>query len=71
MTHKKGEFGGIKIPFGARVYFKPPETRPNDVLGKWEPDSLGGIFAGYDMAPGYTWSRRYWVWSLTDFDGLN
>ena len=38
-THKKGEFNGIKIPFGARVYFKPSETRVGDVPGKWEPDS--------------------------------
>ena len=70
LTHKKGEFDGIKIPFGARVYFKPSETRPGDVPGKWEPDSLGGIFAGYDMAPGYTGFRRYLAWGLTDFNGL-
>ena len=26
MTHKKGEFTGLKIPFGARVLFKPSTT---------------------------------------------
>ena len=69
-THKKGEFEGMRIPFGARVLFKPSETRPGDVPGKWEPDALEGILAGYDMAPGYTWTRRYLVWSLTDFDNM-
>ena len=69
-THKKGEFTGLKIPFGARVLFKPSDTRPGDVPGKWEPDGVDGIFAGYDMTPGYHWSKRYLVWSLTDFDGL-
>ena len=70
LTHKKGEFTGMKIPFGARVWFKPSDTRPGDVPGKWEPDALEGVFAGYDIAPGYTWTKRYLVWSLTDFDGL-
>ena len=69
-THKKGEFEGIKIPFGARVLFEPNASRPNDVPGKWEPDSIDGIFVGYEMAPGYTWSKRYIVWAVTDFDGL-
>ena len=69
-THKRGEFDGPKIPFGARVWFKPSITRPNDVPGKWEPDSLEGIFAGYDMTPGYHWSKRFLVWGVTDFDGL-
>ena len=50
--------------------FKPNASRPNDVPGKWEPDSIDGIFVGYEMAPGYTWSKRYIVWAVTDFDGL-
>ena len=69
-THKQGEFDGIKIPFGARVWFKPNTSRPADVPGKWEPDGLEGVFAGYEMAPGYTWTKRYIVWAVTDFDGL-
>ena len=69
-THKKGEFLGTKIPFGARVTFKPSETRPGDAPGKWEEDCLEGIFAGYEMSPGYVWSKRYLVWAVTDFDGL-
>ena len=52
------------------MLFKPSDTRPGDVPGKWEPDAVDGIFAGYDMTPGYHWSKRYLVWSLTDFDGL-
>ena len=51
--------------------FKPSETRPGDVPGKWEEDALEGVFAGYEMAPGYTWTKRYLVWAVTDFDGLN
>ena len=69
-THRKGEFTGPKIPFGARVLFKPSETRPGDVPGKWEPDSVEGVFAGYEMSPGYHWSKRFFVWAITDFDGL-
>ena len=67
---KKGEFNGLKIPFGARVWFKPSDTRPGDVPGKWEPDALEGVFGGYEMAPGYAWSKRYLVWAVSDFDGL-
>ena len=47
LTHKKGEFTGHKIPFGARVFFKPNDIRPNDVPGKNEPDGLEGVFGGY------------------------
>jgi hypothetical protein len=31
---------------------------------------LEGVFAGYYIQPGYTWSKQYLVWPLTDFDGL-
>ena len=71
ITHKKGEFAGARIPFGAKVWFKPSETRPDDVPGKWEPDSLEGVLAGYLMAPGYTWTKQYPVWRVTDSDGLS
>ena len=50
--------------------FKPSETRPGDVPGKWEPDNLEGVFAGYEMSPGYHWSKRFYCWAITDFDGL-
>ena len=70
MTHKKSEFTGLKIPFGARVLFKPSTTRPEDIPKKWEPDALEGVFAGCYFQPGYTWSKQYLVWPLTDFDGL-
>ena len=69
-THKQGEFRGIKVPFGARVLFKPNATRPQDVPGRHEPDSVEGVFAGYELSPGYRWSKRYLIWAVTDFDGL-
>ena len=69
-THRKGEFTGPKVPFGARVWFKPSETRLGDVPGKWEPDSLEGVFAGYLLSPGYQWTKQFLVWAVTDFDGL-
>ena len=69
-THRKGEFTGLKIPFGARVLFKPSGTRLDDKLTRWAPDSLEGVFAGYLIQPGYTWSREYLLWPIIDFDGL-
>ena len=35
-----------------------------DKQAKWEAISRVGIFVGYDMKPGYEWSRRYIVWDL-------
>ena len=46
LTHKRVEFPGLSIPFGAEVMFKPSGTRPADLPGKWEGDSVLGIFAG-------------------------
>jgi len=70
MTHTNREFTGLKIPFGARVLFKPSATRPEGIPQKWEPDALQGVFAGYYTHPGYTWSQQYLFWPLSDFDGL-
>ena len=64
-THKKGEFTGLKIPSRARVFLKPSGARPDDKPTKWAPDSLEGVFAGYFVQPGYTWSRRCLAWPLT------
>ena len=44
-THRKGEFPGPKIKFGARVCFKPCEARPEDRPSEWQPDSVEGVFA--------------------------
>ena len=50
-THKKGEFTGLKIPFGARVLFKPSATRPEDIPKKWEPDALEGVLRATTYSP--------------------
>ena len=36
---------------------------------KWETSARTGIFAGYDLAPGQVWNKRYKVWDLDDFKG--
>ena len=69
LTHKH-EFEGLMVPFGARVFFKPGGTRPADVPGKWEPDAIEGVFAGWEIAPGMIWAKRYKIWAVSDFDGL-
>ena len=60
-------FGGKAIPFGAKVFFKPTETREPTYGGKFDP----GIFAGYVIGSGHTWSRKYRVWDLADFGSAN
>ena len=50
--------------------FEPSEKRPDDKPTTWAPDFLEGVFAGYHIQPGYTWSKQYLVWPITDFDGL-
>ena len=30
-------------------------------------DAVDGIFAGYELGPGYTWTGQYRVWALEDF----
>ena len=52
------------------MLFKPSDRRPDDKPTKWEPDALEGVFAGYHNQPGYTWSKQYLVWPLTEFDGM-
>ena len=32
--------------------------------------TLEGVFAGYLIQPGYTWSKQYLIWPITGFDGL-
>ena len=34
---------------------------------KFDPMGIPGVFAGYDLAPGLHWSRKYRVWSLADW----
>ncbi|MFM7990374.1 MAG: hypothetical protein ACKPKO_64765, partial [Candidatus Fonsibacter sp.] len=54
------------ILFGAKVVFKPSDTK-SDSTTKMEPTSLTGVLAGYVLALGYRWSSIYVVWSLDEF----
>lgn len=65
------EFGGEIIPFGALVDFKPSSVRfiPED--HKFGPDSIPGMFAGYEIGIGFKWTGQYRIWDLNDFVGQN
>ena len=64
------KFSGLRIPFGSKVYFIPSPTK--DVSqGKMEPSAQVGVFAGYALAPGCTWTGDYLVWLLDDFADLS
>ena len=60
------KFGGLRIPFGSKVYFMPSPTKNVD-MAKTEPCAQIGIFAGYALAPGYKWTGDYLVWLIDDF----
>ena len=64
-------FRGKAIPFGAKVFFKPTETREPTYGGKFDPKGIPGVFAGYVMGSGHTWSRKHRVWDLADFGTVN
>ena len=65
------EFKGAMIPFGALVYFKPSGARNVEQKHKFDPMGIPGVFAGYDLAPGLHWSRKYRVWALADWAKQN
>ncbi|MFM7990295.1 MAG: hypothetical protein ACKPKO_64370, partial [Candidatus Fonsibacter sp.] len=62
MTHGEPFYGKL-IPFGAKVVFKPSDTK-SDSTSTMEPTSLTGVFVGYEMMSGYRWSGIYVVWTL-------
>ena len=62
---------GCHDPFGALVYFKPSGARSVEQKHKFDPMGIPGVFAGYDLAPGLHWSRKYRVWSLADWTKQN
>ena len=64
------EYKGMRIPFGSKIYFIPSPTK-NVSMAKMEPAAQVGLFAGYAIAPGYTWTGDYYVWLLDDFEGVN
>ncbi|MFM7982024.1 MAG: hypothetical protein ACKPKO_22165, partial [Candidatus Fonsibacter sp.] len=51
LTHGEPFYGKL-IRFGAKVVFKPSDTK-SDSTAKMEPTSLTGVFAGYELASGY------------------
>eukprot|EP00435_Cladocopium_sp_Y103_P020509 s934_g5.t1 len=55
------DFKGKMIPFGAWVFFKPSGARAVEQKHKFDPKGIPGIFAGYELAPGLHWSRKYRV----------
>ena len=76
-AHNKGEFPEPLYPFGCSVWFLPSDTKSKRgraqslVRPKWGGRAEPGIFAGYVMAPTGLWTGRYYVWSLSAFDGLD
>lgn len=64
-------FSGKMIPFGALVYSKPSGARHVEQKHKFDPMGIPGVFAGYDLAPGLHWSRKYRVWALADWSKQN
>ena len=65
------EFGGKMIPFGALVYFKLSGSREVEQKHKFDPMGIPGVFAGYEVAPGLHWSRKYRVRALADWSKQN
>ena len=66
-THGE-EFSGKVLPFGCKVVYKPSATkRVGRDQPKMAPTTRIGVFAGYVLNPGYSWSKSYLVWDLTDF----
>ncbi len=65
-------FGGKRLPFGCLVSYLPSPTKGlTGSVGTWNPSAREGVFAGYDIQPGYRWSGRYLVWDLRDFHGIS
>ena len=75
-THKgtdQEKFKALRIPFGAKVMYKPSKTHQKiqDEIQKNDPNLRIGVFAGYQIEHGYTWRGRYLIWDLTDFKGVD
>ena len=62
LTHGES-FHGQRIPLGVAATFRPPDTHEfeeHTMKGR----SMEGMFAGYEMGPGYQWNGFYRVWPL-------
>ena len=56
---KPGEEGDKEV--------KPPASEDPDLIAKFDPKMVPGIFLGYDIQDGHRWSGGYLVASLSDF----
>ena len=65
------DFKGKASPFGAKVFFKTTDARDKTYAGKFDPKGIPGIFAGYVITTGQQWSRKYKVWDMAEFAGVN
>ena len=65
------DFKGEAIPFGAKVFFEPTNTREKTNGHKFGPKAIPGIFAGYVLTVGQNWSRKYRVWGMKEFANVN
>ena len=70
LRHGKGQFKGLRLPFGCLVDFKPMKTREQE-SAKFDPKAVPGIFLGYKMHPGGTWRGEYVVAELHEFDDMD
>ena len=57
------EFPAERLPFGCKVLYLPSSTKQVP-RHKMDGKARVGIFAGYELAPGYKWSKLYFVWDL-------
>ena len=58
-------FPGMQIPFGAGVYYLPSGLR--NLSSNADPRMRYGVFVGYRLKPGSTWSGEYLVYDLDVF----
>ncbi len=70
--HGKGEVKGKRIPFECAIDFLPNKTKTKwRTRNKWSSTSVLGIFMGYKLLPGHTWSFEYYVAAIEDLVDLD
>ena len=60
-------FGGVNVPFGAKVLYWNDPKRKATAPSKFGPSSAEGVFLGYHIQPGFIWKGDYVV---TPVEGL-
>ena len=60
-------FGGMNVPFGAKVLYWNDPKRKATAPSKFGPSSAEGVFLGYHIQPGFIWKGDYIV---TPVEGL-